>query len=100
MEGEEERDGRVGGEWRGSGMGGEGGGVGWEERGLEPNGTATEHREGGGPFGSKSLYIYHLLVFCVLYAEPQCILQAQVLGTAVAVHLCSPSYVALQCSKC
>jgi hypothetical protein len=25
----------------------------------------------------------HLLVFCVLYAEPQCILQAQMLGTAV-----------------
>jgi hypothetical protein len=32
-------------------------GVGWEERGLKPNGTATEHREGGGPFGLKSLYI-------------------------------------------
>jgi hypothetical protein len=32
--------------------------VGWEERGFKPNGTATEHREGGGPFGLKSLYIY------------------------------------------
>jgi hypothetical protein len=32
-------------------------GVGWEERGFKPNGTATEHREGGGPFGLKSLYI-------------------------------------------
>lgn len=32
-------------------------GVGWEERGFKPNGTATEHREGGGPFGLESLYI-------------------------------------------
>ena len=33
---------------RGSGMGGWeiGEGVGWEERGFKPNGTATEHREG------------------------------------------------------
>jgi hypothetical protein len=33
---------------RGSGMGdvGIGEGVGWEERGFKPNGTATEHREG------------------------------------------------------
>jgi hypothetical protein len=22
----------------------------WDGRGFEPNGTATEHREGGGPF--------------------------------------------------
>jgi hypothetical protein len=33
-------------------------GVGWAERGFKPNGTATEHREGGGPFGLESLYIY------------------------------------------
>ena len=33
---------------RGSGLGGWeiGEGVGWEERGFKPNGTATEHREG------------------------------------------------------
>jgi hypothetical protein len=43
----------------GSGMGGWeiGEGVGWAERGFKPNGTATEHREGGGPFGLESLYI-------------------------------------------
>ena len=45
----------------GSGMGGweilerewDGRGV----RGFKPKGTATEHHEGGGPFGLKSLYI-------------------------------------------
>jgi hypothetical protein len=41
-------------EWEGSGSGRR---VGWEGRDSEPNGTATEHREGGGPFGSESLYI-------------------------------------------
>jgi hypothetical protein len=48
---------------RGSGMGGWeiGEGVGWEERGFKPNGTATEHREGGGPFGLESLYIYGVI---------------------------------------
>ena len=39
--------------------------MGWEGRDSEPNGTATEHREGGGPFGSESLYIWRRRKNCL-----------------------------------